>query len=359
MSWIPWPPTETPPGVKPHAPGQSDHEEVEHITREYDSSGEAKISPVGELLEGRVFRIRTFVIPRRSEKHLMLGTECARVLGYRDSYLFFSKNRSLLKILATQQDKDDLIDQGILPYSRRSRLITLVTAKSIFRQFGARVIEGGRRVRDDYWEAKAVKSGFTEEDMPRQIPMKSAKAAGVAGQAGLSQDGAAQQSANFPKHSFTVTGGAATAPKASIPNPGNLTTRIAEGESRMRSASSVVWPLPDQDLRMVDPIRERQPSPSKEGRDSSARDATPLPPSGDDLSSLTTDSLAQRSSSLETSTPRQYGNSRQHKNDVDVVNVNVGRVDALGPPSQEYPMVFLLSICSSTRSFAMRLGRSC
>ena len=259
-------PTKNLPGVKPHAPGQSDHEEVEHITREYDSSGEAKISPVGELLGGRVFRIRTFVIPRRSEKHLMLATECARVLGYRHPSLFFSKNRPLLGILATQQDKDDLIDQDILPYSHRTRHIVLVTAKSIFCQFGAGVIEGGRRVRDDYLEAKAVKSGFTEEDMPGQIPMKSAKAAGVAGQAELSQDGAAQQSANFPKHSFTVTGGAATAPKASIPNLGNLTTRIAEGESLVRSASSVVWPLPDQDLRMVDPVREQQPSPSKEGR---------------------------------------------------------------------------------------------
>ena len=348
-------PTETLPAVKPHASDQSDHEEVEHITRVYDSSGEAKISPVGELLGGRVFRIRTFVIPRRSEKHLMLATECARVLGYRDSYLLFSKNRPLLRILATQQDKADLIDQEILPYSYRSRQIALVTAKSIFRQFGARVIEGGRRVRDDYWEAKAVKSGFTEEDMPGQIPMKSAKAAGVAGQAELSQDRAAQQSANFPKHSFTVTGGAATAPKASIPNPGNLTTRIAEGESLMRSASSVVWPLPDQDLRMVDLIREQQPGPSKEGRDSRAREATPLPPSGDYPSSLTTNSLAQRSSSPETSTPRQYGNSRQHKNDVDLVNVNAGRVDARGPPSQDYPMVFLFSIYSSTRSFCYAL----
>lgn len=150
-------PTETVPAVKPHARDQPDHEEVEHITREYDSSGEAKISPVGELLGGRVFRIRTFVIPRRSEKHLMLGTECARVLGYRDPYHLFSRNRPLLKILATQQDKDDLIDQEILPHTHRSRQIALVTAKSIFRQFGARVIEGGRRVRDDYWEAEAVR----------------------------------------------------------------------------------------------------------------------------------------------------------------------------------------------------------
>lgn len=96
----------------------------------------------------------------------MLATECARTLGYRDSYLLFNKNRSLHKINATPQEKEDLINQEIIPYSYRSRQIALVTAKSIFRQFGARVIEGGRRVRDDYWEAKAIKQG---QDYQMQI----------------------------------------------------------------------------------------------------------------------------------------------------------------------------------------------
>ena len=95
----------------------------------------------------------------------MLATECARVLGYRDSYLLFNKNRSLYKIIATQPEKDELIGNDILPYSYRSRQIAIVTAKSMFRQFGARVITNGRRVRDDYWESKAKKQGFTEDDM--------------------------------------------------------------------------------------------------------------------------------------------------------------------------------------------------
>ena len=94
----------------------------------------------------------------------MLATECARVLGYRDSYLLFNKNRSLHKIIANQAEKDDLIQQEILPYSYRSRQIAIVTARSMFRQFGSRLIVGGRRVRDDYWEAKAKKQGFTEDD---------------------------------------------------------------------------------------------------------------------------------------------------------------------------------------------------
>ena len=106
----------------------------------------------------------------------MLATECARVLNYRDSYLLFNKNRSLYKIIATQPEKDDLISQEILPYSYRSRQIAIVTAKSMFRQFGSRVIQDGRRVRDDYWEAKARKQGFTEEDAAGEKRPGAAKA---------------------------------------------------------------------------------------------------------------------------------------------------------------------------------------
>lgn len=94
----------------------------------------------------------------------MLAIECARLLGYRDSYMLFNKNRSLYKINATQAEKDILIYQAILPSSVRSRPITIVTAKSMFRQFGARVIKDGKRVQDDYWEARARKQGFTERD---------------------------------------------------------------------------------------------------------------------------------------------------------------------------------------------------
>jgi hypothetical protein len=97
----------------------------------------------------------------------MLATECARELGYRDSYLLFNKNRSLYKIIATQHEKDHLIHEEILPLSYRSRQIAFVTARSMFRQFGSKVVLSGTRVRDDYWESNAKKQGFTEEDLPK------------------------------------------------------------------------------------------------------------------------------------------------------------------------------------------------
>ncbi|QDS74554.1 hypothetical protein FKW77_007853 [Venturia effusa] len=152
------------PTVRDHTTDQLNPEGDEYIPREFDENGEKKIAANGRLQDGREYKCRTFFVPNRGDKLFMLATECARVLSYRDSYLLFNKNRSLYKIIANQTEKDDLIQQEILPYSYRSRQIAIVTAKSMFRQFGSRVIQGGRRVRDDYWEAKARKQGFTEED---------------------------------------------------------------------------------------------------------------------------------------------------------------------------------------------------
>lgn len=164
------------PTVRDHTTDQLNPEGDEYIPREIDEAGEGKVTQSGHPLNGREYRCRTFFVPNRGEKLFMLATECARVLGYRDSYLLFNKNRSLFKIIATQAEKDDLIHQEILPYSYRSRQIAIVTARSMFRQFGSRLIVNGRRVRDDYWESKARKQGFTEEDAAGEKRPGAAKA---------------------------------------------------------------------------------------------------------------------------------------------------------------------------------------
>ncbi|KOS20262.1 Chromatin structure-remodeling complex subunit rsc7 [Escovopsis weberi] len=152
------------PTVRDHTTDQLNPTGDEYLPRETDEFGEKKVQQNGQLLGNRHYRCRTFLVPNRGDKLFMLATECARVLGYRDSYLLFNKNRSLFKIIASQAEKDDLVAQEILPFSYRSRQIAIVTARSMFRQFGSRVIENGRRVRDDYWETKARKQGFTEDD---------------------------------------------------------------------------------------------------------------------------------------------------------------------------------------------------
>ncbi|KAE8549522.1 hypothetical protein TMatcc_000533 [Talaromyces marneffei ATCC 18224] len=178
------------PTVRDHTTDTLNEGRDEYLAKEWDDAGETKVDMDGYLKDGRVYRCRTFRVPGRGNKLFMLATECARVLGYRDSYLLFNKNRSLFKIIASQIEKDDLIQQDILPYSYRSRQIAIVTARSMFRQFGSRVIVDGRRVRDDYWESKARKQGFTEEDLagekrPGAAKARDAAAAEAAANAGI------------------------------------------------------------------------------------------------------------------------------------------------------------------------------
>ncbi|TQS31620.1 hypothetical protein Golomagni_08095, partial [Golovinomyces magnicellulatus] len=171
------------PTVRDHTTDQLNPAGDEYLPREIDEFGEKKVQMNGTLLGGRTYRCRTFLVPNRGDKLFMLATECARVLSYRDSYLLFNKNRSLFKIIASQAEKDDLVQQEILPFSYRSRQIAIVTARSMFRQFGSRVIESGRRVRDDYWETKARKQGFTENDLAGEKRPGAARAREAAAEA--------------------------------------------------------------------------------------------------------------------------------------------------------------------------------
>lgn len=152
----------------------------EYLPRDIDEAGEKKILPNGQLVGGREYRCRTFLVPNRGDKLFMLAMECARVLGYRDSSLLFNKGKPLFKIIANQVEKDALVSQEILPFEYRSHQISIVTARSMFRQFGSRIITNGRRVRDDYWETKARKQGFTEADLAREKKPHPSKARNAA-----------------------------------------------------------------------------------------------------------------------------------------------------------------------------------
>ncbi|KAI1874083.1 uncharacterized protein JN550_002662 [Neoarthrinium moseri] len=167
---VPHGPLKTPPVVLPNTVRDHTTDQLapggdEYLPRVVDEAGEKKVTPNGCLLGNREYRCKTFLVPNRGDKLFMLAADCAKVLGYRDSYLMFNKNRSLYRIITNQFEKDNLLNQEILPISYRSRQIAIVTARSMFRQFGSRVIANGRRVKDDYWEGKARSQGFTEADL--------------------------------------------------------------------------------------------------------------------------------------------------------------------------------------------------
>lgn len=127
-----------------------------------DPEGETKVDKMGNLLGDREYRVRVFTISGKGNRLYMLSTEPARCIGFRDSYLFFQKHRQLYKIILAEEAKRDLIERNIIPHSYKGRAIGVVTARSVFREFGARIIIGGRKIVDDYQVAVARANGVIE-----------------------------------------------------------------------------------------------------------------------------------------------------------------------------------------------------
>ncbi|KOS20137.1 Chromatin structure-remodeling complex subunit rsc7 [Escovopsis weberi] len=127
-----------------------------------DPEGETKVDKMGVLQGGRDYRCRTFTVLGRGNRLYMLSTEPARCVGFRDSYLFFTKHRKLYKIIVDDEEKRDMIEREIIPHSYKGRSIGIVTARSVFLEFGARIVVGGRRIVDDYAVAQARAEGVPE-----------------------------------------------------------------------------------------------------------------------------------------------------------------------------------------------------
>ena len=127
-----------------------------------DPEGETKVDKLGNLDGGREYRCRTFTVLGRGNRLYMLSTEPARCVGFRDSYLFFTKHRKLHKIIVDDDEKRDMIERDIIPHSYKGRSIGVVTARSVFREFGARIVVGGKRIMDDYSVSQLRADGVVE-----------------------------------------------------------------------------------------------------------------------------------------------------------------------------------------------------
>ena len=130
-----------------------------------DEEGEQKVDTNGYLKGGREYRVRTFSIEDKGDRLYMLSTEPARCVGFRDSYLFFQKHKNLYKIILAEEAKKDLIERNLIPHSYKGRAIGVVTARSVFREFGARIIIGGKKIMDDYQAQAARDAGEIEGEL--------------------------------------------------------------------------------------------------------------------------------------------------------------------------------------------------
>ena len=130
-----------------------------------DPDGETKVDKEGYLKDGREYRVRTFTVADKGNRLYMLSTEPARCIGFRDSYLFFQKHRQLFKVILSDDAKADLIERDLIPHSYKGRAIGVVTARSVFREFGAKIIIGGKKVTDDYQATQARANGDVEGEL--------------------------------------------------------------------------------------------------------------------------------------------------------------------------------------------------
>jgi len=114
-----------------------------------------QVTPTGQLPGGLEYRLKTFTILGHGDKLYMLATDVSRLTGYRDSYLLFLRNKKLHKVVPTRTERDDLVRREIIPFSNRYRPIGVVSARSVFKQFGQRVIID-RETSPEYYDETRV-----------------------------------------------------------------------------------------------------------------------------------------------------------------------------------------------------------
>ncbi|KAG9241130.1 chromatin remodelling complex Rsc7/Swp82 subunit-domain-containing protein [Calycina marina] len=187
-----------------------------------DEEGEKKITKMGHLLGDREYRCRTFTILGRGERLYMLSTEPARCVGFRDSYLFFAKHKRLFKIIIDDEEKRDLIERQIIPHSYKGRAIGVCTARSVFREFGAQIVVGGKRITDEYEVKQAREQGHIEGELADPADNFKSKE-------------------DYNKNQYVAWHGASSvyhSGQPSVPVPG---IRVPEGKKRRVAINDINW----------------------------------------------------------------------------------------------------------------------
>ncbi|KAI9266627.1 chromatin remodelling complex Rsc7/Swp82 subunit-domain-containing protein [Phascolomyces articulosus] len=131
---------------------------------DYDEIGETKVDRGGNLLGGRQYKVPTFNLPNRGHMLFMFSKDPAALLGFRDSFVFLKKNPKLVKVHVTDAEKGYLVQHSLLRSTFRTREVSVVTARSVFKQFGHRVLKKGRRGRDDYYYTGEVDDAEFADD---------------------------------------------------------------------------------------------------------------------------------------------------------------------------------------------------
>ncbi|KAI8343943.1 chromatin remodelling complex Rsc7/Swp82 subunit-domain-containing protein [Chlamydoabsidia padenii] len=123
---------------------------IEEEESDLDEAGEKKVDKGGHLLEGREYKVPTFELPNRGNALFMFSKDPAALLNFRDSFVFIKKNPKLVKVYITDEEKSYLVETNKLRSTFRTREVSVVSARSVYKVFGHRVVKKGRRGKDDY-----------------------------------------------------------------------------------------------------------------------------------------------------------------------------------------------------------------
>lgn len=197
----------------------------DEINTPEDPEGEKKVDKLGYLQDGREYRVRTFTILGRGKRLYMLSTEPARCIGFRDSYLFFQKHRLLYKIIIDDEEKRDLIERQLIPHSYKGRAIGVVTARSVFREFGAKIVIGGKKVVDDY----AVEAARARGD--------------VGGELAVPDDRMPLPGDEYNRNQYVAWHGASAVYHSGAPSVPLPTGKTVDGKKRKVAVTSDNWML--------------------------------------------------------------------------------------------------------------------
>lgn len=104
----------------------------------------------------------------------MLLVDIAKATGFKDSFSFLIKNHDFPRLVATEADREKLIELDLIPYQLKNRTIGLVTARSIFRRFGYKIIKRGRSIRDDYLVGDREEPPEVDESLKKGLDLTKA-----------------------------------------------------------------------------------------------------------------------------------------------------------------------------------------
>ncbi|KAL6949308.1 hypothetical protein ACO0OE_001391 [Hanseniaspora uvarum] len=123
-----------------------------------DPEGELKVDLNGNLKNSKTYKFKTFTIDTRpnKDKLYVLAADVAKVFDYkRAAVLFLNHKLTLYKSYLTEDEKKYLLDNStvldnVTPMNL-TKSILVITAKSLFKEFGHKTINNGKPIEDDYY----------------------------------------------------------------------------------------------------------------------------------------------------------------------------------------------------------------